>query len=62
MAQKFEFGLDTFGDVTIAPDGKPLTHAQVIRTLMRFVSRRLLIAFMFLSVRCGIFLFGPRWV
>jgi alkanesulfonate monooxygenase SsuD/methylene tetrahydromethanopterin reductase-like flavin-dependent oxidoreductase (luciferase family) len=34
MAQKFEFGLDTFGDVTIAPDGKPLTHAQVIRNVV----------------------------
>jgi len=34
MAEKFEFGLDTFGDVTIAPDGKPLTHAQVIRNVI----------------------------
>ena len=34
MAQKFEFGLDTFGDVTIGPDGKPLTHAQVIRNVV----------------------------
>src|SRR6185437_13853671 len=34
MAQKFEFGLDTFGDVTIGPDGKALTHAQVIRDVV----------------------------
>src|SRR5262245_2280038 len=34
MAQKFEFGLDTFGDVTIGPDGKALTHAQVIRNVV----------------------------
>jgi probable LLM family oxidoreductase len=31
MAQQFAFGLDTFGDVTIGPGGKPLDHAQVIR-------------------------------
>src|SRR5262245_7608362 len=34
MTQTFEFGLDTFGDVTIGPDGKPLTHAQVIRNVV----------------------------
>jgi probable LLM family oxidoreductase len=34
MAQKFEFGLDTFGDVTIGPDGKALTHAEVIRNVI----------------------------
>ncbi len=34
MAQRFEFGLDTFGDVTIGPDGKLLTHAQVIRNVV----------------------------
>jgi alkanesulfonate monooxygenase SsuD/methylene tetrahydromethanopterin reductase-like flavin-dependent oxidoreductase (luciferase family) len=34
MAENFEFGLDTFGDVTIGPDGKPLTHAQVIRNVV----------------------------
>jgi probable LLM family oxidoreductase len=34
MAQNFEFGLDTFGDVTIGPDGKSLTHAQVIRNVV----------------------------
>ena len=34
MAQNFEFGLDTFGDITIGPDGKPLTHAQVIRNVV----------------------------
>jgi probable LLM family oxidoreductase len=34
MAQKFEFGLDTFGDVTIGPDGKALTHAEVIRNVV----------------------------
>jgi probable LLM family oxidoreductase len=34
MAQHFEFGLDTFGDITTGPDGKPLTHAQVIRDVV----------------------------
>lgn len=29
-----EFGLDTFGDVTAAPDGTPLSHAQVLRDLV----------------------------
>src|SRR5271170_4255171 len=34
MAQPFEFGLDTFGDITTNPDGHPLTHAQVIRNVI----------------------------
>jgi probable LLM family oxidoreductase len=34
MAQKFEFGLDTFGDVTIGPDGKVVAHAQAIRDVI----------------------------
>src|SRR5271170_5972854 len=34
MAQPFEFGLDTFGDITNGPDGHPLTHAQVIRNVI----------------------------
>src|SRR5271155_1608282 len=34
MAQPFEFGLDTFGDITSGPDGHPLTHAQVIRNVI----------------------------
>ncbi|MBR1219257.1 LLM class flavin-dependent oxidoreductase [Bradyrhizobium sp. U87765 SZCCT0131] len=29
-----EFGLDTFGDVTVGPDGQPLAHAQVIRNVI----------------------------
>src|SRR5512141_876293 len=29
-----ELGLDTFGDVTRAEDGKPLPHAQVIREVV----------------------------
>lgn len=29
-----EFGLDTFGDVTVAPDGTRLSHAQVIRNII----------------------------
>ncbi len=33
MAQ-FEFGLDTFGDVTLGPDGKALPQAQVIRDVV----------------------------
>jgi probable LLM family oxidoreductase len=29
-----EFGLDTFGDITAGPDGRPLPHAQVIRDVI----------------------------
>ena len=31
---RLELGLDTFGDVTAAPDGSPLPHAQVLRDLV----------------------------
>jgi probable LLM family oxidoreductase len=34
MAQNIELGLDTFGDVTEAPDGTPLPQAQVIRDVI----------------------------
>jgi probable LLM family oxidoreductase len=34
MAQQLELGLDTFGDVTTGPDGKLLSHAQVIRDVV----------------------------
>src|SRR3954465_1817263 len=34
MIQQIELGLDTFGDVTDGPDGKPLPAAQVIRNLV----------------------------
>src|ERR1700719_2069049 len=34
MPQNFEFGLDTFGDITIGPNGEPRSHAQVIRDLI----------------------------
>jgi probable LLM family oxidoreductase len=34
MAQHFEFGLDTFGDVTVGPGGQFLTQAQVIRNVI----------------------------
>lgn len=34
MSGDLEFGLDTFGDVTLGPDGHPLSHAQVIRNLV----------------------------
>jgi len=34
MTQHFEFGLDTFGDITTGPDGQLLTHAQVIRDVI----------------------------
>ncbi|MGB6542428.1 MAG: LLM class flavin-dependent oxidoreductase, partial [Xanthobacteraceae bacterium] len=34
MAQQFEFGLDTFGDVTSASDAKLLPQAQVIRDVI----------------------------
>ncbi|MDP9795838.1 putative LLM family oxidoreductase [Catenuloplanes nepalensis] len=32
--QSVEFGLDTFGDVTVGPDGKRLPYAQVIRDVV----------------------------
>src|SRR5215475_7528329 len=34
MSRPIELGLDTFGDVTDGPDGKPLHAAQVIRNLV----------------------------
>src|SRR6202050_1357640 len=34
MAEQFQFGLDTFGDVTTGGDGRLQTHAQVIRDLI----------------------------
>ena len=34
MAQRIEFGLDTFGDITAGPDGKLLSHAEVIRDVI----------------------------
>jgi probable LLM family oxidoreductase len=34
MTQQIELGLDTFGDITAGPDGKPLSHAQVIRNVI----------------------------
>ncbi len=34
MSSQIELGLDTFGDVTDGPDGKPLSAAQVIRNLV----------------------------
>ena len=34
MAEQFQFGLDTFGDVTIGGDGRLQPHAQVIRDLI----------------------------
>ncbi len=29
-----ELGLDTFGDVTLGPDGRPLSHAEVLRNVV----------------------------
>jgi len=34
MAQQIELGLDTFGDITAAPDGEPYSHAHVIRDVI----------------------------
>jgi probable LLM family oxidoreductase len=34
MTQQFQFGLDTFGDITLRPDGSPLTQAEVIRNVI----------------------------
>ena len=34
MTYKLELGLDTFGDVTVAADGRPLTQPQVLRNVV----------------------------
>lgn len=34
MTRHVEFGMDTFGDVTVDADGKPLSQAQVIRNVV----------------------------
>ena len=34
MSQGIELGLDTFGDITTGPDGRLLSHAQVIRDVI----------------------------
>ncbi|NMD47695.1 MAG: LLM class flavin-dependent oxidoreductase, partial [Propionibacterium sp.] len=34
-SQTLELGLDTFGDITLAPDGGLLPHGQVIRNVLR---------------------------
>ncbi len=34
MPQSMEFGLDTFGDVTVGPDGQPQSQAKVIREVI----------------------------
>lgn len=34
MATRLELGIDTFGDVTLDPAGKPLPHAQVLRNVV----------------------------
>ncbi len=34
MAQELQFGLDTFGDVTVDAEGRPLPHAQVLRNVV----------------------------
>jgi probable LLM family oxidoreductase len=34
MADTFELGLDTFGDITLAPDGTPHSHAYVVRNVV----------------------------
>ncbi len=39
MASAFVFGLDTFGDVTLAPDGTHQSHARVLRDVVEEASR-----------------------
>lgn len=34
MTERYEFGLDTFGDVTVGPDGESLSHAQTLRNVV----------------------------
>ena len=39
MSAPIEFGLSTFGDVTAGPDGRPLSHAEVIRNVVAEAER-----------------------
>src|SRR5262245_42395289 len=34
MTEQLELGLDTFGDVTLGPDGNPKSHAQILREVV----------------------------
>ena len=34
MAETFQLGVDTFGDVTLSADGQPLSQAQVLRNVV----------------------------
>jgi probable LLM family oxidoreductase len=34
MAEALELGLDTFGDITLGSDGRPLSHAEVLRNVV----------------------------
>src|SRR4051812_25500885 len=34
MADAFQIGLDTFGDITLGPDGRPQSDAQVLRDVV----------------------------
>src|SRR5215204_5683527 len=34
MPERYEFGVDTFGDVTMGSDGSPLPHGQVLRNVV----------------------------
>src|SRR6185369_3425564 len=34
MAESIELGLDTFGDVTVGADGRPLAQAEVLRNVV----------------------------
>ena len=47
MPHAIELGLDTFGDITLAPDGTPLPQAQVLRNVVEeaMVADRLGLAF-----------------
>jgi probable LLM family oxidoreductase len=49
MNTTLEFGLDTFGDVTVGPDGKQLSHGQVLRNVIAEAE---------LADRVGVDLFG----
>src|SRR5918994_4599372 len=49
MPERYEFGVDTFGDVTFGPDGSPLPHGQVLRNVVEEAV---------LADRLGLYFFG----
>ena len=69
MANPFQFGLDTFGDVTVGADGAPHSQARVLREQFRLLQGEELIrvygkgegAVKAFCSNCGSSLFGGDW-